>query len=111
MQDLHAAVSLYTHGVITRDELREIASVYYKVPLGKTNTTPKTPYINTQPYVYQPGQNWPSTTPRITPHPHVQPTTFTNTQQSTQFHDDFAQAATAVGEHLEGRPTKCACKH
>ena len=111
MNDLHAAVSLYTHGVITRDELREIASVYYKVPLGKTTTTPNIPYINTQPYVYQPGQTWPTTTPGISTVTMSQPTTFTNAQQSTQFQDVSAQAATAVGEHLEGRPTKCACKH
>ena len=75
MNDLHAAVSLYTHGVITRDELREIASVYYKVPLGKTNTIPNTPYINTQPYVYP---------PVISTGTVSQPTTCTNAQQSTQ---------------------------
>ncbi len=35
MNDLHAAVSLYTHGVISRTELRQIASVYYQVALDK----------------------------------------------------------------------------
>jgi hypothetical protein len=111
MQDLHAAIALYTHGVITKDELREIASVYYKVPLGKTTTTPNIPYINTQPYVYQPGQTWPNTAPVISTVTTSKPMTFTNAQQGTQFQDVSAQAATIVGEHLEGRPTKCACKH
>lgn len=118
--DLHAAISLYTHGVITKDELRQIASVYYKVSLGKTNTTP---YINT-PYIYQAPNTFPYQYPtvssgvvtsgfsqptNVTPAPTAN---FTTTFSRSQFEDTSKATAEAVGKaSIDERPTKCACKH
>lgn len=104
MQDLHAAISLYTHGVITKDELRSIASVYYKVPLGKTNTNPfiNAPYIQTTPYTTYPFTvtTSSSSVPQFTP-----------AQQASQFQDTSSQVEAALGASIDERPTKCACKH
>jgi hypothetical protein len=103
MQDLHAAISLYTHGVITKEELRAIASVYYKVPLGKTNTTPfvNAPYIQTTPYTY----------PSTVTYTNSSAPLYTPAQQASQFNDVSSQVEAVLEANINERPTKCACKH